>query len=135
MVQTKTLSGECLCGKVSWSMGGPFERFAMCQCSRCRKVTGSAFASNLFVKPNQFFWNSGKDHRKEYLMASPNVFGNSFCKTCGSKVPRQTSRGWVLVPFGSTMESPGIEPTMVCPEDHADWFTGLESLVQSKKTA
>jgi len=28
---------------------------------------------------------------------------------------------------------PGIEPTLVCPEDHTDWFTGLESLIKSKK--
>ena len=66
-------------------------------------------------------------------MASPNTFGNAFCKTWGSRVPRNTSRGWVLTPLGSSMELPGIEPTLVCPEDHTKWFTGLESLIKSKK--
>ena len=68
MKNTKTLAGECLCGKVSWEMSGPFEFFGMCQCSRCRKVTGAAFATNLFVKPEQFIWHSGKDNRGEYVM-------------------------------------------------------------------
>jgi len=133
MKNIKTLTGECLCGKVSWEMSGPFEFFGMCQCSRCRKVTGAAFATNLFVKPEQFNWHSGKDNRGEYLMASPNTFGNAFCKTCGSRVPRNTARGWVLTPLGSSMELPGIEPTLVCPEDHTDWFTGLESMIKSQK--
>jgi hypothetical protein len=132
MGQPKTLTGECLCGDVSWSMSGPFEFLGMCQCSRCRKVTGSAFATNLFVKPDQFSWLSGKERRNEYALASPNTFGNAFCKTCGSGVPRNTTRGWVIVPLGSSMELPGIEPTLVCPEDHTDWFTGLESLVNPK---
>jgi len=79
MKNTKTLTGECLCGKVSWEMSGPFEFFGMCQCSRCRKVTGAAFATNLFVKPEQFIWHSGEDNRGEYVMASPNTFGNAFC--------------------------------------------------------
>ena len=50
MTTYKKLSGECLCGNVSWSMKGPFDFFGLCQCSLCRKLTGSGFASNLFVK-------------------------------------------------------------------------------------
>jgi len=80
MKNTKTLTGECLCGKVSWEMSGPFEFFGMCQCSRCRKVTGAAFATNLFVKPEQFIWHSGKDNRGEYLMASPTLLVILFAK-------------------------------------------------------
>ena len=56
MTTYKKLSGECLCGNVSWSMKGPFDFFGLCQCSLCRKLTGSGFASNLFVKFDQFQW-------------------------------------------------------------------------------
>ena len=95
----KTLNGECLCGEISWQMSGPFEFFGMCQCSRCRKVTGAAFATNLFVKPEQFIWLKGENNRNEYLLPKPNTFGNAACKTCGARVPRKTARGWVLVPL------------------------------------
>jgi len=129
MKNEKTLSGECLCGDVSWQMNGPYEFFGMCQCSRCRKITGAAFATNLFVKPEQFSWTSGESKRGEYVLALPNTFGNAFCQNCGSRVPRQTSRGWMLLPLGSSMDAPSIKPTLVYPEDHTDWFTKLKEII------
>jgi len=87
----KTLKGECLCGQVSWELSGPYEFFGLCQCSRCRKATGAAFATNLFVKADQFKWLTGKDRVGEYVMEPPNTFGNAFCKNCGSRAPRFSS--------------------------------------------
>ena len=110
-------------------MHGPYEFFGMCQCSRCRKVTGAAFAANLFVKPEQFLWLSGENKRGEYTLPLPNTFGNAFCNKCGSRVPRQTAKGWMLLPLGSTMEAPNIKPTLVQIEDHTEWFTKLNEIV------
>ena len=126
----KTLKGECLCGLVSWQLSGPYEFFGMCQCSRCRKATGAAFATNLFVKADQFKWLSGKDVVNEYVMEPPNTFGNAFCENCGSRAPRFSSaRGWMMAPLGSTMEEPEIEPTLVCVKDHTDWFKKLKEML------
>ena len=117
MNEYKTLKGECLCGQVSWELAGPYEFFGMCQCSRCRKVTGAAFATNLFVKANQFKWISGQDNTGEYALEPPNTFGNAFCKNCGSRAPRFIpSKGWMLAPLGSTMDAPEIKPTLVCAQ-------------------
>ncbi len=122
----RTLSGSCLCGAVAWEMNGPFDFLGMCQCSLCRKVTGSAFATNLFASLDQFRWVSGEDNRISYAMPPPKKFGTCSCKTCGSRVPRvMAARSRVLIPLGSTMEAPGIEPTLVCQEDHTDWFDKL----------
>ena len=130
MNKYKTLKGECLCGQVSWELSGPYEFFGMCQCSRCRKVTGAAFATNLFVKADQFNWISGQDNTGEYALEPPNTFGNAFCKNCGSRAPRFIpSKGWMLAPLGSTMDAPEIKPTLVCAKDHTDWFSGLEEIV------
>ena len=126
----KTLKGECLCGQVSWQLSGPYEFFGMCQCSRCRKATGAAFATNLFVKANQFKWLTGEREVGEYVMEAPNTFGNAFCKTCGSRAPRFSSaRGWMMAPLGSTMQTPEIKPTLVCAKDHTDWFKKLEEMI------
>jgi hypothetical protein len=38
----------------------------------------------------------------------------------------------MMVPLGSTMDSPEIEPTLVCSEDHTEWFTNLEKLLKQK---
>ena len=130
MNEYKTLKGECLCGQVSWELAGPYEFFGMCQCSRCRKVTGAAFATNLFVKADQFNWISGEDNTGKYALEPPNTFGNAFCKNCGSRAPRFIpSKGWMLAPLGSTMDAPEIKPTLVCAKDHTDWFSGLEEII------
>jgi len=130
MNEYKTLKGECLCGQVSWELSGPYEFFGMCQCSRCRKVTGAAFATNLFVKADQFNWISGQDNTGKYALEPPNTFGNAFCKNCGSRAPRFIpSKGWMLAPLGSTMDAPEIKPTLVCAKDHTDWFSGLEEII------
>ena len=130
MNEYKTLKGECLCGQVSWELAGPYEFFGMCQCSRCRKVTGAAFATNLFVKADQFNWISGEDNTGKYALEPPNTFGNAFCKNCGSRAPRFIpSKGWMLAPLGSTMDAPEIKPTLVCAKDHTDWFRGLEEII------
>ena len=130
MNKYKTLKGECLCGQVSWELSGPYEFFGMCQCSRCRKVTGAAFATNLFVKADQFNWISGEDNTGKYALEPPNTFGNAFCKNCGSRAPRFIpSKGWMLAPLGSTMDAPEIKPTLVCAKDHTDWFVGLEEII------
>ena len=130
MKEYKTLKGECLCGQVSWELAGPYEFFGMCQCSRCRKVTGAAFATNLFVKADQFNWISGEDNTGKYALEPPNTFGNAFCKNCGSRAPRFIpSKGWMLAPLGSTMDAPEIKPTLVCAKDHTEWFSGLEEII------
>lgn len=128
MTDLKRQSGSCLCGAVSWEMEGPFGFLGMCQCSLCRSVTGSAFATNLFAPVEQFEWISGEDHRIIYQMPPPKKFGNSVCKTCGSRVPKVSAAGdRVLIPLGSTSEAPGIAPTLVCLEDHAEWLPNLEA--------
>lgn len=43
------VKGSCLCGRVTFVVSGPFEAFHWCHCSRCRKDTGSAHASNIFA--------------------------------------------------------------------------------------
>ena len=134
MEKFETLFGECLCGTVSWKMHGPFDFFAMCQCSLCRKLTGSAFATNLFVKIDQFRWLSGETNRLEFQMSKPSNFITASCKTCGSRVPKIFGRNnhKVLIPYGSTTEKPGIQTSLICYDDHTEWFTDLKSALDSE---
>jgi len=58
-MQNKVTSGSCLCGKVSYEFSGNLGIFQYCHCSRCRKFTGSAFASNILVALDDFKWITG----------------------------------------------------------------------------
>jgi len=56
------VNGSCFCKKVNYEISGNMGVFQYCHCSRCRKVTGSAHAANLFVAPDDFKWLSGEEN-------------------------------------------------------------------------
>jgi Glutathione-dependent formaldehyde-activating enzyme len=56
-----TARGSCLCGAVSFAVTLPFVRFVHCHCSRCRKATGTAHATNAVVKAGGLHWLHGEE--------------------------------------------------------------------------
>ena len=80
-----------------------------CHCSRCRKARSAAFAANLFVPARAFKWLRGEDIVIAYKLPNTQRFGNSFCRICGSPMPRAVpTRDLVLIPAGSLDDNPKI---------------------------
>lgn len=106
----KSLTGSCLCGAVRYTATGEAQRFYHCHCSRCRKVSGSAHSSNLFVK-GSLAWDSGEALIRRYKPPQAARFTNAFCETCGSRVPRFIEQlGTVFIPAGSLDVEPDLGP-------------------------
>ncbi len=126
----KPVSGSCLCGSVTYEVGGNLGIFQYCNCSRCRKFTGSAFASNLLVSPKDFRWTGGEANVGRFELPNVRHFATSFCKHCGSSLPwlAQSGRA-VVVPAGTLDEDPGIRPfqNIYCAS-RAVWYTDPVSL-------
>jgi hypothetical protein len=107
----ETLRGSCLCGSVTYEVTAPYLRFAHCYCSRCRKATGSAHATNLYVALENFRWTSGEELTVRYDLPSARRFATTFCRVCGSPLPHHTrSRSAVVVPAGSLDVEPSLRP-------------------------
>lgn len=105
-----SLSGSCLCGAVRYTATGEARRFYHCHCSRCRKVTGTGHASNLFLKGG-LTWHQGEDDVALFKYPGAERFSNSFCRTCGSPLPRFVeAAGVVMIPAGSLDDEPPIGP-------------------------
>jgi hypothetical protein len=103
--------GGCLCGRITYEITPPFSKFAHCHCRRCRKATGAAHASNIYVLPAQFRWTAGAEWVARYDLPSALSFGKWFCRECGSPVPRATRSGRTyVVPAGSLDDDPGELP-------------------------
>lgn len=121
---SNTVSGSCLCGKVSYQLHGNLGIFQYCYCSLCRKATGSAHASNLFVSPDQFKWSSGEDLVATYFPESTKYYGTAFCKNCGSFLPWFSKSGKaVIVPAGSLNDDPGLRPNKnIFCASRASWY-------------
>ncbi|MEX0286612.1 MAG: GFA family protein [Paracoccaceae bacterium] len=85
------ITGQCLCGSVSWQAEGPFTRMNHCHCSMCRKAHGAAFASFTSSPVEGFSWTSETATIQQYT-SSPD-FVRAFCSGCGSAVPQLKSDG------------------------------------------
>src|SRR5215469_10893226 len=122
------LRGTCLCGAVTFQVSEPFLSFVHCHCSRCRKATGSAHASNLRVAPDQFSWISGEENTVRFDLPEAQSFATTFCSRCGSPLPHLTRNGRsVIVPAGSLDTEPTSRPTCHAYWDSRAAWNGCES--------
>lgn len=118
------INGSCLCGAVNYQIEGPFKIFQYCHCSRCRKFTGSAYASNLFVPPERFRWTSGEGMIRRYEHPDAKYFATNFCKQCGSSLPWAVKGGKnIIVTAGTLDDDPGIKPMWnIFWRSKASWY-------------
>ncbi|WP_274424791.1 GFA family protein [Chelativorans sp. YIM 93263] len=126
---TQIINGGCLCGAVTFQIGGEFESFFLCHCARCRKDTGSAHAANLFSSTATITWLSGSDSIKSYRVPATR-HEKSFCTECGSALPSVQSQGALLVvPAGSLDSVLNMRPNAhICFASRAQWEVRLEDL-------
>src|SRR5947209_4447889 len=109
--------GSCLCGSVCFEVDLPFDHFVNCHCSRCRKATGTAHASNAVVQPNAFRWLSGAELVSRYDLPAARSFATAFCQTCGSPLPHLTRSGRQMIIPAGTFD----EPLETSPDRHVHW--------------
>ena len=136
------IHGSCLCGAVRFEFvraAGPFE---LCHCMRCRKVTGSAFFSGLYVRIEDFRLVAGRELITTYeapILREPPAYRASFCSRCGSPVPNpdpepQRTRGrsgLLEIPAGLLDDDPGMKPDKhIFIELKSPWFEITDELPQ-----
>ena len=126
----KTIQGSCLCGKVAYTISGSINRFMQCHCSRCRKMSGTAYASNLFVDAALVEWIRGEDAVLRYELPTAEYFATAFCRTCGSHMPHRTSNGnGYVIPAGALDDDPGVTPERIIYwASRAPWFVHTDTL-------
>lgn len=124
---TDTITGSCLCSKVTFTLVNDFKQFHLCHCLQCRKITGSAHASNLFTVPENITWTSGQDLLKTFDHPENN-FRKVFCSECGSGLPYESRRiPMLIVPAGSLDEAPDAEPAdHIFWHERATWYNAIE---------
>lgn len=76
--------GSCLCQGVKVEISGPINSVIYCHCSRCRKTSGSAFATNGYVNKTDFTIVSGEELLGCY--ETPNGKQRYFCSVCASPI-------------------------------------------------
>jgi len=134
------IRGGCLCGGVRFEIErttGPFE---LCHCSRCRKVSGSAYLTWLSVRREDFRFVEGADLIQTYerpVCESPPPYDTSFCCRCGSQVPNPSRIGEPVfeIPAGALDDDPQVRPDKhIYVEFKAPWDHIADDLPQFTKT-
>jgi hypothetical protein len=125
------VSGSCLCGRVRFEIGAPFDEMHHCHCSRCRKAHGAAFATFARVGRGEVRFLSGQGELRAFR-SSPQV-QRSFCGQCGSTMFFQfdglPDTIWVAV--GSLDGDPGLRPEAhIFVGSKASWHDVLDELPQ-----
>lgn len=123
-------TGSCLCGAVRYEIRGDIGPGFYCHCSRCRKASGSAFASNAVVSLDDFVITAGADVLKTFVAETG--LHRSFCGNCGSPIiSRRESVPQVRVRVG-TLDSPlAIGPQAhIYTESKAEWWEIRDELPQ-----
>lgn len=125
-----TYFGSCLCKNISFEITGELKGFFLCHCSRCRKVTGSAHAANLFSNSGVLTWVSGEEHIRTFHLPDTR-FEKSFCTLCGSALPTVGSNGRLLIPAGSLDSHVDLKPDAhIFVGSRANWDHELETVAK-----
>ena len=81
--------GGCLCGAVRFEIHGTIRNIVYCHCSQCRKVQGSAYATNGIVAANNFRILQGENVLGCYEEAQGQK--KYFCRHCASPIMSKNS--------------------------------------------
>jgi hypothetical protein len=124
---TQKINGRCLCGAVSFEVVNAFEKLFLCSCDQCRQITGSAFASNLFVGVEGFAWLKGAGDIVSYQMPGRDI-SKSFCRVCGAGVPWASGDATkMIVPAGALSEPVNVaERIRIFASEQPCWASDLE---------
>ncbi len=109
-----TISGECLCGKISYSCSQEPVLAGHCQCSDCQKISGAGHISSIAV-PRGSLVIDGELAFHEKQAASGNTVKRGFCPGCGSHIYAENSAVAELefIRAGSLHDLEQFKPTMV----------------------
>ncbi|MBI3530426.1 MAG: GFA family protein [Betaproteobacteria bacterium] len=123
-------TGSCLCGAVKYEIRGELGPAFYCHCSRCRKASGSAFASNVVVSAKDFVIVQGEGSLRSF--SSSEGMHRTFCSNCGSPImSRRENFPQVRVRLGTLdtplSEGPGAH---IFVASKADWFEIHDALPQ-----
>ncbi|KAK9252142.1 Mss4-like protein [Lipomyces tetrasporus] len=142
-------TATCFCGAVQLAFptqGPGLVDIFICNCTDCRKITASMFASNFTVADTHLKHLRGRDNLKTFsqsrTIASGNTMTNYFCSTCGTLMYRVGSAfpGQSILRIG-TVDDFHLHETKLRPrveqftKDRVDWLCGVEGVKQVEGSA
>ncbi|OQK17739.1 hypothetical protein AU255_07705 [Methyloprofundus sedimenti] len=107
-------TGQCLCGKISYTIFAPPRVMSQCHCDDCRKATGTGHASNAFFK-QQDVQIIGEPRSYDSVADSGSIVTRYFCPVCGSLLFGALGgiKNVLAVAVGSLDDSSWFKPSVI----------------------
>ncbi len=106
----KIIKGSCHCGAIEVEIAGPIFGFKHCHCQSCRKLHGTAYASNAIVNTEDFKIVKGENNFHDYQTHASKIA--RFCKMCGSPIyayiPASPTEVYIRMGMLDLDEDPGV---------------------------
>lgn len=129
-----TITGECFCGKIKYSIDGELRDAQSCHCSRCRKAFSSQASAYALVESSEFHWLEGENLLTSYI--GEHGFGLQFCKKCGSTMSGVYKGAIHGITLGCVNGDPKIElGRHIYVGSKASWESIAEGVPQYKAAA
>ncbi|KAF2652709.1 hypothetical protein K491DRAFT_780860 [Lophiostoma macrostomum CBS 122681] len=131
--------GSCLCGRVKYEFAAEPIKTVICHCLNCRRVTGTAYSTNVSV-PSSAFKFQGKPRQFSFDSGQGPIFKISFCGDCSSTLWKESDaegfKGTHLVQAGSLgQESDNYGPQgEIFTPFRLKWLPSLENVRQFEGT-
>ena len=121
--------GSCLCGLIKYVIEGEIGNGYYCHCNRCRKASGSAFASNAVISPGDFKIISGEELLKTYFNEDTGLM-RKFCSNCGSPIISYRPKTDVMAVRLGTIDSPSPKGPVahIFVGSKAEWVSIADNL-------
>lgn len=81
-----SMTGQCLCGAVSYELANPPQMMGVCHCRNCQRQAGSAFSTLAGVAKADFTLHGEPRLYEDRDTDSGNAVERWFCGTCGSPI-------------------------------------------------
>lgn len=118
-------TGQCLCGKVNYSLNANPIATAVCHCKNCQRQSGSAF-SLVILSPASAVSINGETKTYKDTADSGAALERMFCPDCGSALfSRQPEGPDVLVVKAGTLD----DTSWLKPQLHI-WCDSAQSWVE-----
>ncbi|WWD05378.1 hypothetical protein V865_003452 [Kwoniella europaea PYCC6329] len=140
-------TATCFCGKVQivFPLKSPgLANTFLCNCTDCRKVTASMFATNFTTRDSHTRFSRGEDHLTLFVQDQTTTTGknmiNGFCKTCGTLMYRKSEgfEGMKFLRVG-TVDDFKLHDTVLKPQHEqfvgcrVGWWSGVDDAKKYEK--
>lgn len=133
------IDGACHCGAIAFEADVDPETAAICHCTDCQTMSGTAFRTVVPAKEENFRLVSGKPRTYVKVAESGNRRIMAFCANCGTQLwacDEGSNPGRISIRAGTLRQRAQLPPRRhIWYRSAQPWLPGLDALPRSEKQA